>query len=219
MMTRCAALLLLTATGVAFLLWEASPTAWGQEQEEVSLSDVALQAAGGLVGSAIGTTVGAVSSVPLVLQLTQSLPPCLEKVGRFLREGEPVDEDEPQQAAALGLCLAQAMVPVSLGSGLVIAGGSLGTVVGIALVAQAQGRSGNLLAASLGVLVGNALSFYGGYRLMLAEFPKIEEEVRRGMGEHPREGISFSFDPKAMVESLAWSLLPVVLGVLAFNFL
>lgn len=207
---------LLAALAVFLLgLGMAAPPAYGRTG--ASLSEMALQAAGGLVGSAVGTLARAAASVPLALDFAKNPPPCLAEVRRVLREGEPVDE--PERAAALGLCLAQVMVPLSFGSGLVIAGGALGAVAGIAFVAQAQGRSGNLLAASVGVLAGNALGFYWGYRLMRAEFPKIEEEVRRELREPPKEGFSVGFDPETLLESIAWALIPVVLGVLAYNFL
>ena len=212
---RCRTVLSLTLIALLLGFGLTAQVAFGRT--EASLSEMALQAAGGLVGSAVGTALGAVGSLPLVLEFSQSLPPCFEEVGRILHEGEPVDE--PERAITLGMCLVQAILNVSFSSGLVIAGGALGTVTGIALVAQNQGRSGNLLAASVGVLAGNALSFYWGYQLLLAESPKIEEEFRRELGERPREGLSFSFDPKALLESLAWSLIPVVLGVLAYNFL
>lgn len=195
------------------LLWAGSSTAWG---EGASPSDLALQAAGGLVGGAVGGLLGTLAALPTALELMQQLPPCLEEVTRVLRDREPLEEPKAF-VFTIGFCALRLVIPVASGMGLSFAGGALGTVTGIALVAQAQGRSGNWLAASAGVLAGYAFTTYAMNRSTLAALRELEERLRRGEVPEPEEGLGC--DVRCVLQSIGMALLPVGLGVLAFNFL
>lgn len=67
----------------------------------------------------------------------------------------------------------------------------------------------------LGVLAGYAASSYEMARILVSDFRRIEEQLRRGEAPQP----SFSPEPRFLLPSVAFSFLPAVLGVLAFNLL
>jgi len=179
---------------------------------EPTVQQLALQAAGGFAGGLAGGVVGMLSATPTLISLASKPPECFQELFQ-LRPTEGEDMDRQQLVLWAMFCSAQLMMPASFMMTAPFSGSTVGTLVGITLVARAQGIEGNLIAASVGILVGQGTISYLMSNMVMEGMHKLQEEISAGrtpMSQPP-------FDPKFVIIGMAASLLPVILGVLGFN--
>jgi hypothetical protein len=161
-----------------------------------------------------GGLLGALTSIPTIVEFAKDPPECILEA--FHPSEEPPENREQRALTLMAmLCSMELLYPASSVLTTSFVGSALGTLTGIVLVSRAQGLQGNLIWATAGVLVGEAASVYWMNRVLISDMREIRERIQEG--EPPTQ--SLMIDASFMLGSLAFTLLPVLLGVLGFNLL
>jgi len=196
----------LLAIGVVLLLLCPSTPV---SAEPAPLGDMGLQAAGALAGQTVGSLLGMLVSFPA---FAHSLSACEEV-------SEPSQAPNPDEAfGQLQRCMVRAAVPLMfVGSGLGM-GSGLGVVAGLVATAELQGRDGSALGAIGGVFAAQSLMYFLSAQQTADYFAAAGLDDQSGEEAEPSR-----FDGDALVgmqlASASLVLLPVIAGVLGYNFL
>lgn len=173
-----------------------------------SLADMGLQAVGAAAGQWAGSLIGMVISLPSALSVISSC------------EDVPTPESasgSQEVFQALFSCAIKATVPLmTLGSNLGM-GAGLGTLAGLVITAQLQGRDGSVLGAIAGVFVGQALMTY----VITDQISPMTERLAASIDSEEESPPDLDERELAAVQWLTAfaTVVPVILGVLGYNLL